>query len=54
MTQVVITGVSGYIGSWICKEFLMDGSFKVRGTVRNPKSEAKIAPLRVAFGEHFS
>ena len=32
--------------------FLNEG-FKVRGTVRDPDNEAKIAPLRVAFGEKF-
>jgi dihydroflavonol-4-reductase len=30
----LVTGVSGYIGSWIAKELLQQG-YKVRGTVRN-------------------
>lgn len=51
MSTVCITGVSGYIGSWVAKTFLEDGSFKVRGTVRDPKNEAKIKPLRTAFGD---
>lgn len=50
---VVITGISGYIGSQVCKLFLEDGSFTVRGTVRSKTNEAKIKPLQKAFGEHF-
>ena len=51
MTQIVITGVSGYIGCWVCKTFLEDGSFRVRGTVRDPTNEIKIAPIRAALGD---
>ena len=50
---VVITGVSGYIGSQVCHYFLKNGGFRVRGTVRDKDSEEKIAPLKVAFGESF-
>lgn len=50
---VVITGVSGFIGSQICKHFLENGQFKVRGTVRNTKKPEKIEPLKEAFGELF-
>ena len=53
-STVVITGVSGYVGSQVCLSFLKDGGFKVRGTVRDPHNEAKIAPLRKAFGDLFS
>jgi uncharacterized protein YbjT (DUF2867 family) len=35
---VVITGITGYVGSNVCKTFLEDGSFKVRGTVRDKKN----------------
>lgn len=31
--------------------FLQDGTFKVRGTVRDPNNEKKVKPLRDAFGE---
>ena len=44
--QVVITGVSGYLGSYVCDTFLRDGTFQVRGTVRDTKNEAKVAPLK--------
>ena len=50
---VILTGVSGYIGSWTCLKFLEDGGFRVRGTVRDTKNDAKIAPLRKAFGKYF-
>ena len=47
---VTITGISGYIGSHTTLLFLQDGGFRVRGTVRDKNNEAKIAPLRTAFG----
>eukprot|EP00347_Sterkiella_histriomuscorum_P002260 403368849 len=50
---VVITGISGYLGSQVCKLFLEDGSFRVRGTVRDKTNEKKVAPLRKAFGALF-
>ena len=50
---VVITGVSGYLGSYVCDYFLKDGSYRVRGTVRDIKNEKKIKPLRDAFGPLF-
>ena len=50
---VVITGVSGYIGSMCCKYFVEDGRFTVRGTVRDAGNAAKLAPLRTALGSRF-
>jgi nucleoside-diphosphate-sugar epimerase len=50
---VTITGVSGFLGSRVCLDFLKCGQYTVRGTVRDAKNEAKIAPLRKAFGEYF-
>ena len=50
---VVITGVSGFLGSHMALAFLKDGSYNVRGTVRNTKNPAKIEPLRKAFGSYF-
>lgn len=32
---VLITGVSGYLGSQVAYEFLKDGTYTVRGTVRD-------------------
>ena len=51
--MVLITGISGYVGSQVCKYFLEDGTFKVRGTVRSKTNIAKISPLKVAFGDMF-
>jgi uncharacterized protein YbjT (DUF2867 family) len=48
---VVITGITGYIGSQTCLAFLKHGGFRVRGTVRSTKNPAKMDPLRKAFGE---
>ena len=47
---VVITGVTGYLGSVTFRKFIEDGSFRVRGTVRDVTNETKIGPLRRAFG----
>jgi len=52
--KVVITGVTGYLGSQVCQDFLKDGHFTVRGTVRDPTNEAKLAPLKKAFGDSYS
>jgi nucleoside-diphosphate-sugar epimerase len=52
--KVVITGVTGFLGSHVCDQFLKDGSYEVRGTVRDKKNESKLAPLKKAFGENFS
>jgi len=51
---VTITGISGFLGSHVCLSFLQSAEYRVRGTVRDKNNEAKIAPLRKAFGEHFS
>ena len=51
---VVITGISGFLGSWVCLKFLENGGFRVKGTVRSTTNEAKIAPLREAFGDKFN
>ena len=34
--------------------FLEDGGFRVRGTVRDKNNEAKVAPIREAFGDLFA
>jgi dihydroflavonol-4-reductase len=51
---VVITGVSGYLGSQTCLTFLQDGSFQVRGTIRSTSNEKTMASLKKGFGEYFS
>jgi len=50
---VVITGISGFLGSQVCHTFLKHGGYRVRGTVRDTKNPKKIEPLKKAFGELF-
>jgi len=50
---VTITGISGYVGSQVCKAFLESGQFRVRGTVRSKTNPKKIEPLQNAFGALF-
>ncbi|CDW91338.1 nad dependent epimerase dehydratase [Stylonychia lemnae] len=52
--KVVITGISGFLGSQVCKTFLESGKYHVRGTVRDKNNEKKIGPLRKAFGSLFN
>lgn len=53
--KVCITGVSGYLGSWVLKTFLDSSeNFSIRATVRDPENSAKIQPLQDALGEKFS
>ena len=33
---VVVTGISGNLGSHVALKFLQDGGYRVRGTVRDP------------------
>lgn len=40
-----VSGVSGFLGSWIAKE-LMDGGFRVRGSVRSLGDADRVAALR--------
>lgn len=54
MSKVLISGISGYLGSHVCHLFLQDGSFKVRGSVRDKNNEKKLQPLKDAYGEKFN
>jgi len=49
---VLITGITGYLGSVVAKRALEAG-YRVKGTMRNPKDEGKVAALRAAYGEMF-
>jgi nucleoside-diphosphate-sugar epimerase len=46
---IVVTGASGYVGSWIVKTAL-DHGHTVRGTVRDPNNDRKTAHLRSLDG----
>ncbi len=49
---VLITGVTSFLGSHVCLEFLKSGIFKVRGSVLDLPSKTEI--LQKTFGEHYS
>ncbi len=42
---VLVSGVSGYIGSWVAYALLKQG-YRVRGTVRSMSVESKVEHLR--------
>lgn len=48
---VTITGVTGFVGSYVCKLFLEHGGFQVRGTVRDVNNTSKVEPIKKAVGE---
>mmetsp|Transcript_35056 Transcript_35056/g.34736 ORF Transcript_35056/g.34736 Transcript_35056/m.34736 type:complete len:370 (-) Transcript_35056:30-1139(-) len=49
---VVVTGASGYLGSWIVVKLLNSGKYKVRGTVREHDNAEKMDPLKKAIEEN--
>lgn len=54
---VVITGVTGFLGSQVLNEFLNGegaGQYKIRATVRDKTNLAKLKPLQDFFGEKLS
>ena len=50
---LLVTGVSGFIGSRVCLDILKTGKYRVRGTVRDATNEAKLAPLKAGFKEYY-
>ena len=48
---VTITGVTGFLGSMTAKVYLEDGSYRIRGTVRDVNNASKIDPLKQTLGE---
>lgn len=51
--KVCITGITGYLGSWICNKLLEEGKYEVRGTVRDPENDKKMKPLTESMGDAF-
>ena len=49
---VLITGVTGFLGSHVCMEFLKSGNFKVRGSVRDLPTKTEL--LKKIYGEYLS
>ena len=52
--RVTITGITGFLGAHVCLAFLKDGSFKVRGTVRDVNNMKKLDPLKNSFGDLYN
>ena len=52
--QLLITGITGYIGGWVTKYAVESGKYRVRGTVRNPNDPNKKKFLVDSFGELLS
>ena len=39
---VLVTGASGFVSTWLIKELLEKGEYRVRGTVRDKSKEEKV------------
>ena len=48
---VLVTGASGYIGSWIVR-YLLEAGRTVHGTVRNPQKETGLEHLHKLSADH--
>lgn len=48
-----MTGVTGFLGAHTAHQFLLDGGFRVRGTVRDKSKASKINPLKETLGPLF-
>ena len=51
--RVLITGITGFLGSHICLQFLQDGGYQVVGSVRDRKNPKKMQPIKDGFGPLF-
>ena len=50
---VLVTGVTGYLGSWVAKKALELNKYKVRGSMRDHTDEKRLKSLKEAFGDDF-
>lgn len=48
---LVITGVTGFLGSHILKECIKENKWRIRATVRDLKNKDNIEVLRLAVGD---
>lgn len=48
---VVITGVTGFLGLYVVREFINDGSYRLRGTMRGVNDPKKVSILTEALGK---
>ena len=49
--KVLVTGVTGYIASWVVKT-LLDQGFAVRGTVRSPAKGESVKKCFEGYGDN--
>ena len=45
---VLVTGASGFVSTWLIKELLEKGEYRVRGTVRNKNKQEKVQKAKRA------
>jgi nucleoside-diphosphate-sugar epimerase len=50
---LLITGINGFLGSWVTKKALDSKKYRIRGTIRDHTDKDKIELLKDAFGEQF-
>jgi len=48
---VLVTGITGYIGTHVAELLIREGKYKVRATVRSLGNKKRLEPLRQALGE---
>lgn len=48
----MITGVTGFLGNHVCKLFLEDGTYQVRGSTTNKSNKNKVEGIRAACGDY--
>ena len=51
--RVLITGVTGFLGNHVCKAYIEDGTYLVRGSTTNPKNKQKVEGIQMALGNRF-
>jgi dihydroflavonol-4-reductase len=51
--KVVVTGVTGFLGSWLTYMLIENGSYSVRATMRNSKDQSKLDKIKGGFKEKF-
>jgi nucleoside-diphosphate-sugar epimerase len=49
--KLLVTGFSGYLGSWVAYKAVESGKYSVRVTVRDKNNAAKLKPVKEAFGD---